>query len=41
MGMEKAENLDVALRMAYEKLPARPRTVVIPDGRKILPVVTN
>jgi nickel-dependent lactate racemase len=40
MGMEKAEDLDAALRMAYEKLPARPRTVVIPDGGTVLPVLT-
>jgi lactate racemase len=40
MGMEKADNLDVALQMAYEKLPDKPRTVVIPDGGMVLPVVT-
>lgn len=39
MGMEKAEDLDAALRMAYEKLPARPRTVVIQNGGMLLPVL--
>ncbi len=39
MGMEKAADLDAALRMAYEKLPANPRTVVIPDGGTVLPVL--
>jgi len=39
MGMEKAETLDVALKMAYEHLPATPRTVVIPDGGMILPII--
>lgn len=39
MGMEKAESLDVALKMAYEQLPANARTVVIPDGGTILPVI--
>lgn len=38
MGMEKAETLDAALKMAYEKLPVTARTVVIPDGGTILPV---
>jgi len=38
MGMEKAADLDAALRMAYERLPAAPRTVVIPDGGTVLPV---
>ncbi len=38
MGMEKAADLDAALRMAYERLPASPRTVVIPDGGTVLPV---
>ncbi|MBE0501971.1 MAG: nickel-dependent lactate racemase [Desulfuromonadales bacterium] len=40
MGMEKAQTLDAALEMAYEKLPAAARTVVIPDGGAILPVIT-
>ena len=39
MGMEKAPDLDAALGMAYEKLPAQPRTVVIPDGGTVLPVL--
>jgi nickel-dependent lactate racemase len=39
MGMEKAADLDEALRMAYEKLPPNPRTVVIPDGGTVLPIV--
>jgi nickel-dependent lactate racemase len=39
MGMEKAETLDEALAMAYEKLPPNPQTVVIPDGGTILPVI--
>ncbi len=39
MGMEKAETLDEALAMAYEKLPANPQTVVIPDGGTILPII--
>jgi nickel-dependent lactate racemase len=39
MGMEKAETLDAALKMAYEKLPATARTVVIPDGGTVLPII--
>ncbi|NIQ92935.1 MAG: hypothetical protein GWN87_01020, partial [Desulfuromonadales bacterium] len=39
MGMEKAESLDVALTMAYEKLPENPEVVVIPDGGTVLPVI--
>ncbi len=39
MGMEKAADLDAALRMAYEKLPPNPHTVVIPDGGTVLPIV--
>ena len=39
MGMEKADSLDAALQMAYEKLPENPRTVVIPDGGTVLPVL--
>jgi len=39
MGMEKAVDLDAALRMAYEKLPPNPHTVVIPDGGTVLPIV--
>lgn len=38
LGMEKAQSLDRALEMAYEKLPKSARTVVIPDGGTILPV---
>ncbi len=38
MGMEKASDLATALRMAHEKLPTQPRTVVIPDGGSVLPV---
>jgi len=38
LGMEKAESLDQALEMAYERLPETARTVVIPDGGTILPV---
>jgi len=41
MGMEKAETLDEALAMAYEKLPPNPRTVVIPDGGTVLPVISE
>jgi nickel-dependent lactate racemase len=39
MGMEKAADLDQALQMAYERLPADPEVVVIPDGGTILPVL--
>jgi nickel-dependent lactate racemase len=39
MGMEKAGNLDEALRMAYERLPADASVVVIPDGSSVLPVI--
>jgi nickel-dependent lactate racemase len=39
MGMEKAADLDAALRIANEKLPPNPRTVVIPDGGTVLPIV--
>ena len=39
MGMEKAADLEEALRMAFEKLPPEPRIVVIPDGGTVLPVV--
>lgn len=39
MGMEKADDLDLALQMAYEKLPEHPPTVVIPDGGTVLPVL--
>jgi len=41
MGMEKAENLDAALQMAYQGLPENPRTLVIPDGGTVLPVQQN
>ncbi len=41
MGMKKAETLDAALQMAYQELPANPRTVVIPDGGTVLPVVNK
>ncbi len=40
MGMEKAIDLDDALRMAAEQLPDDPRIVVIPDGGTVLPVIT-
>jgi nickel-dependent lactate racemase len=40
MGMEKAADLDQALQMAYERLPADARTVIIPDGGTVLPVIT-
>jgi nickel-dependent lactate racemase len=39
MGMEKAADLNQALAMAREKLPQNPRTVVIPNGGTVLPVV--
>ena len=39
LGMLKAETLDLALQMAYTELPSSPRTVVIPDGGSVLPVV--
>jgi nickel-dependent lactate racemase len=39
MGMEKAENLDQALQMAYQQLPENPRIVIIPEGGTILPVI--
>ena len=39
MGMEKAEDLDAALRMAYERLPDNPDIVVIPDGGTLLPLI--
>ena len=38
MGMEKAADLDQALAMARERLPANPKTVVIPNGGTVLPV---
>ena len=41
MGMEKAENLDEALAMAYDKLPPQPTTVVIPDGGTVLPIIAD
>jgi nickel-dependent lactate racemase len=41
MGMEKADNLDRALRMAYERLPADAEVVMIPDGGTVLPVVQS
>ena len=41
MGMEKAADLDQALRMAYERLPADADAVVIPDGGTVLPMVEN
>ena len=37
--MEKADDLDAALQMAYKQLPANPETVVIPDGGTVLPVL--
>ena len=39
MGMEKANNLDEALQMAYKQLPENPEIVVIPDGGTILPII--
>lgn len=39
MGMEKAADLDQALRMAYERLPAGAGAVIIPDGGTVLPVI--
>jgi len=39
MGMEKADDLDQALQMAYERLPTDPQVVVIPDGGMVLPVI--
>lgn len=39
MGMEKAADLDTALRMAYQRLAADARVVVIPDGGSVLPLV--
>lgn len=39
MGMEKAADLDAALQMAYAQLPPSPRTVMIPDGGTILPIM--
>jgi len=39
MGMEKANNLDEALQMAYKQLPVIPEVVIIPDGGTILPVI--
>jgi nickel-dependent lactate racemase len=41
MGMEKANDLDEALQMAYKQLPENPEIVVIPDGGTILPVITS
>lgn len=41
MGMEKANNLDEALQMAYKQLPDNPEVVIIPDGGTILPVLKN
>ncbi|MDT8441345.1 MAG: nickel-dependent lactate racemase [Desulfuromonadales bacterium] len=41
MGMEKAADLDEALKMAYNRLPASPRTVVMPDGGTVLPVIAQ
>jgi nickel-dependent lactate racemase len=39
MGMEKAADLEEALRMAYAQLPAEAKVVVIPDGGTVLPVL--
>jgi lactate racemase len=41
MGMEKAADLEEALRMAYAQLPLEPRIVVIPDGGTVLPIIQN
>jgi len=39
MGMEKANDLDDALQMAYKQLPENPNIVIIPDGGTLLPVI--
>jgi len=41
MGMHKAPDLDAALQMAYQGLPGKPCTVVIPDGGTVLPVTAD
>ncbi len=41
MGMEKAADLDEALAMARRELPPDARTVVIPDGGTVLPVIAR
>lgn len=41
MGMEKAESLDQALAMAASSLPKQRRSLVLPDGGTLLPVVTD
>ena len=38
MGMEKAANLDEALRLARKGLPESPVAMVIPDGGTVLPL---
>lgn len=39
MGMEKAADLQAAIALASDGLPAEPNVVVIPDGGTLLPVV--
>jgi lactate racemase len=39
MGMEKAPDLDEALRIALAALPAQPKVIIIPDGGTVLPVL--
>jgi hypothetical protein len=41
MGMEKANQLDEALQMAYKQLPENPETIIIPDGGSILPIIES
>ncbi len=41
MGMEKAADLDAALKLAKAGLPPAPRIVVIPDGGTVLPEVKS
>jgi len=40
MGMEKAADLQAALKQVLPTLPADFSTVIIPDGGTVLPVVT-
>jgi len=39
MGMEKAADLQAAIDLARDGLPAEPNVVVIPDGGTVLPVI--
>jgi nickel-dependent lactate racemase len=41
MGMEKAPNLQLALDLALEDLPAKAKIVVIPDGGLVLPEIAG